>query len=54
MNTSLSFRKESIQQASTTSATLNHPVAGGPEGQGSNHGGKWMPPPTLTTSFTTL
>ena len=54
MNTTLSFRRESIQQASATSAMLNPPAGGSAEGQGSNHGGKWMPPPTLTTSFTTL
>ena len=34
MNSSLSFRKESIQRSSNASETLNHAPAGFPEAQG--------------------
>lgn len=54
MNTTLSFRKESIQQSSSMSAALGQTGASPTQGQGPKHDALWFPPPTLTTSFTTL
>lgn len=53
MNTSLSFRKESIQQSSSMSAALNRSVPAPTHGQDPRRPGeRWEP--SLTTSFTTL
>jgi hypothetical protein len=54
MSTRLSFRKESIQQSSGMSAALSRVGAAPTQGQGPKHDALWFPPPTLTTSFTTL
>lgn len=53
MNTSLSFRKESIQQSSSTSVTLNRATPTPAHGQDPRRPGeRWEP--SLTTSFTTI
>lgn len=53
MNTSLSFRKESIQQSSSMSAALNQALPAPTHGQDPRRPGeRWEP--SLTTSFTTL
>ncbi|GLH71304.1 hypothetical protein GETHPA_28370 [Geothrix rubra] len=53
MNTSLTFRKESIQQSSSMSAALNRAVPAPTQGQDPRRPGeRWEP--SLTTSFTTL
>jgi hypothetical protein len=51
MNTSLSFRKESIQQASSMSEALNRPVTGFTEGQGPK-AARDQRPISLTTLLT--
>ncbi|WP_257305316.1 hypothetical protein [Geothrix campi] len=52
MNTTLSFRKESIQRSSNASEAASQPV-GFTESQGSKHArDRWYP--TLTTSLTTI
>jgi hypothetical protein len=53
MNTSLSFRKETIQKSSNASAASNQPGGGFTEAQGPKHARDcWYP--TLTTSLTTI
>ena len=52
MNTTLSFRKESIQRSSHASEAANHPAVF-TEAQGSKHArDRWYP--TLTTTLTTV
>jgi hypothetical protein len=53
MNSSLSFRKESIQRSSSASGTLSHPSAGLLEAQGQRHAGEQFSI-TITTSLTTV
>jgi len=53
MNTSLSFRKESIQQSSSMSKALNNSSAGVKESNDTRHpGDRWEPISTTTTSLT--
>lgn len=52
MNTTLSFRKESIQRSSQASETVSQP-GGFTEAQGTKHARDHRPI-TLTTSLTTL
>jgi len=52
MNTTLSFRKESIQRSSNASEAASRPV-GFTEAQGSKHARDHRPI-TLTTSLTTI
>ena len=51
MNTSLSFRKESIQRSSNASEALNHPANDFAPGPGPKHA-RDQRPITLTTTLT--
>lgn len=53
MNTSLSFRKESIQRSSQMSEAASRPTAPFTEGAGLKHE-RGQRPITLTTSLTTV
>ena len=53
MNTTLSFRKESIQQSSTVSTALNRQAVESTQVQGPR-GSREPWAPTLTTSLTTI